>query len=426
MIRLRLVFGLGYPFSMHPIPSSRNSALDEHAAGYKKGCGPMLAPLTTVELFSGIGGFRRAADGIGLHTLWANDSSPAANTIYRRHFGDSVLVQGDITDLWREIPRHDLLTAGFPCQPFSSAGHKRGIGDARGTLFHVIADVLEQTRPPFFLLENVKRLLSMDKGTHFATILERLLELDYAIEWRLLNAADFGLAQNRWRVAILGTRRTQQERPLIRLASLEDMDGQKGAFLSRLVEPRSWVPIARYGKRFPKWGLAEGSRFLGTDLSRFSEGAERTTLARILETNVSPAFDFTEATLERIESSTWVDAFLEGVHILYNQGGGARMGYTIFDVDGLSPTLTSTASRHYERYRVGDRYRRLTPNEYARLQGFPDEYCAGLSLAKQYALYGNAVPPPLASWAISRISVDGLEPQHVAEKAEAQLSLATL
>ena len=78
------------------------------------------------------------------------------------------------------------------------------------------------------------------------------------------------------------------------------------------------------------------------------------------------------------------------------------MGYTIFGVNGVAPTLTSTASRHYERYKIGNRYRRLTNVEYARIQGFPDDHCRAASIYSQYELFGNAVPPPLAEWAMEK------------------------
>ena len=85
------------------------------------------------------------------------------------------------------------------------------------------------------------------------------------------------------------------------------------------------------------------------------------------------------------------------------------MGYTVFGTGGLAPTLTSTASRHYERYRVGERYRRLTNVEYARIQGFPDEHCRAVSVYSQYALFGAAVPPPMAEWVLMRATSEPRE-----------------
>src|SRR5262245_24728922 len=121
--------------------------------------------MRTVELFAGIGGFRLAADALGLETVWANDACPDACAVYRSRFGPDAVVEGDLRRHLGDVPPHGLLTAGFPCQPFSSAGKKQGIRDARGTLFELIVRVLRARRPEFFLLENVKRLLTMERGS---------------------------------------------------------------------------------------------------------------------------------------------------------------------------------------------------------------------------------------------------------------------
>ena len=98
--------------------------------------------MKTVELFAGIGGFRLAADRLGFVTRWANDMCPMATTVYRSQFGDREFHEGDIAELALSIPAHDLLTGGFPCQPFSSAGKKQGIQDPRGTLFEHIVETV--------------------------------------------------------------------------------------------------------------------------------------------------------------------------------------------------------------------------------------------------------------------------------------------
>ena len=360
--------------------------------------------MKVVELFAGIGGFRIACDRLGLHTVWANDNSPMACSVYRSRFGDAVLREGNIEDYLEEIPSHDLLTAGFPCQPFSSAGKKMGIEDPRGTLFQTIVDVLHARKPRRFVLENVKRLLTMDRGRHFATILDALSELDYAIEWRLINAMHLGLPQNRQRVFIVGTRDERADEGRLRLASGEELSESPGFNARTLRSLSSWPRIVAHGSRFPSWGVAYRGRFLGADLDLFLDADSKVLLKQVLQPprEISKDFDFTESTLERLKASTVVDKYVGGVEILSNQGGGARMGYTVFGVNGVAPTLTSTQSRHYERYKVGSRYRRLTNVEYARIQGFPDDHCSCVSPYNQYALFGNAVPPNMASWALQR------------------------
>lgn len=94
------------------------------------------------------------------------------------------------------------------------------------------------------------------------------------------------------------------------------------------------------------------------------------------------------------------------------------MGYTIFGISGVAPTLTSTTSRHYERYKIGNRYRRLTNVEYARLQGFPDDHCKAVSVYEQYALFGNAVPPPLVEWVMGQLAYDGTSPHRLPRQKE--------
>lgn len=358
---------------------------------------------TTVELFAGIGGFRLAAAQNGIQTLWANDICPKACQVYRSQFGNAEIRQGDVRELTHEIPSHDLLTAGFPCQPFSSAGQKKGFRDPRGMLFSVIVDILRCHRPRYFILENVKRLLLMEKGIHFAMVLSALTELGYQVEWRLVNTKHFGLAQNRERVLILGSLNEKDDYPTIRLAESTDLcEGLKGN-LRWVTDISSWLEIERHSQKFANWGLAFRQHFFSCNLESFSEAKSIVTLRSVLQPIVDPIFDFTESTLQRLEESTSINRFLDGVQLLYNQNRGARMGYTVFGIDGLAPTLTAATSRHYERYKVGNQYRRLTNVEYARLQGFPDDHCSAVSIYNQYALYGNAVPPVFVSWILEKI-----------------------
>ncbi len=362
---------------------------------------------TAVELFAGIGGFRLAADQAGLRTVWANDLAPLACTVYRDRFGPHEIHEGDFRKLIAEVPPHDLLTGGFPCQPFSSAGKKEGIRDARGTLFQSIADVIERHRPRHFVLENVKRLLTMERGAHFATILGALVRLDYQVEWRLFNALHFGLAQNRQRVFLVGTRSdiaspSAMSDSGILLTEEADFAPADRPALSA-PDPKRWRPIEKHKARFESWGIASAGKFFAMEPAHFARASDPVLLADVLESKVPAEYDFTESTLKWLHQNTPVNRFVHGVEILSNQRGGARMGYTIFGTAGVSPTLTSTTSRHYERYKVGDRYRRLTPVEYARLQGFPDDHCSIATAYDRYALLGNAVPPPMARWVLERL-----------------------
>lgn len=365
-----------------------------------------LNGLTTVELFCGIGGFRIAADRIGIKTIWANDFSPLACNVYRDQFGSDVLHEGDIAGLVLGIPEHDILTGGFPCQPFSAAGKKKGIRDHRGTLFQTIVDVVREKQPKHFILENVKRLLSMELGAHFATVLSALTSLGYFVEWRVLNAKHFGLAQNRERVVIVGTRVDAYElghfqaHGKIRLMEA----AHTPAGIDQILRDLSiWSIVDKHRSKFPNWGVAFGSRYVAHELNDFPEIFPRRSLLDVLEKNPGEEYDYTTQTLDRLHMNEVVDRFVNGVEIVSNQSGGARMGYTIFGANGLAPTLTASTSRHYERYKIGERYRRLSPVEYARLQGFADSHCAVVRGYDQYALLGNAVPPPMIEWVMRKV-----------------------
>lgn len=356
--------------------------------------------MKAVELFSGIGGFRIACDELGIETVWANDIDPKASRVYKDRFGPKEHVEGDINNYIKSIPDHELLTGGFPCQPFSSAGKKLGIEDTRGTLFEKIVFILREKNPRYFVLENVKRLLSMDKGAHFATILDALSSLGYLIEWRLLNAVNFGLPQNRERIVIIGH---QKKLPLSYLCTKDDLDELTERQLSSISNLDRWNNIENHSAKFLNWGMALDGKFCHANINKFSEKKPTVTLKSVLESLPDESFFFTEDTKERIRNSEEVNRFFNGVEILYNQKGGARMGYSIFGTSGIAPTLTCTTSRHYERYKVGNEYRRLTNIEYARIQGFPDNHCSSVTKYDQYSLYGNAVPPQLVKWVIDRL-----------------------
>ena len=363
---------------------------------------------TMIEMFAGIGGFRLAGETNGISTVWANDIDSNACRVYRDRFGDKELVEGDIRSLHDKIPTHDVLTAGFPCQPFSAAGKKKGIRDPRGNLFEEILTTLRAHEPDYFILENVKRLLTMEKGKHFATILHSLSLLPYRIEWRLLNATSFGLPQNRKRIVITGIHEKKEpwaSSPVSRLATSTDLEELPEDVRHRYDRFDDWTPIGEHGKKFPNWGLAFNGRFLANNVSVFSDATPCGRLSDILQddSEVDDWFDFTESTLERLADSRPVNRFVNGVELLSNQSGGARMGYTVFGTSGVAPTLTSSTSRHYERYRVGMKYRRLTNVEYARLQGFPDDHCNAVKPYDQYFLYGNAVPAPMMEWVFERL-----------------------
>ena len=163
------------------------------------------SPLRFADMFCGIGGFHIAAEQLGMECVFACDIDEEAQRAYHHNFG--VEPAGDITEIQpNAIPDHDILMAGFPCQPFSIIGDMRGFEDVRGTLFFNLAETIEAKRPDAVLLENVRQLSSHNRGRTLARIIEVLEELGYRTDWKLLNALDFGLAQKRERTFIMGFR----------------------------------------------------------------------------------------------------------------------------------------------------------------------------------------------------------------------------
>lgn len=163
---------------------------------------------TMVELFAGIGGFSLAAGMTGrIRTIWANEINPVKCAVYRANFDERQLIEGDIREIPSHcVPDHDILTAGFPCQPFSATGKKKGLGDPRGTLFMEIVRILGDRRPRVFVLENVPGLEWNDGGLTLRTILNELWECGYHVIRRRMLASEFGLPHRRTRLIIVGFR----------------------------------------------------------------------------------------------------------------------------------------------------------------------------------------------------------------------------
>lgn len=166
---------------------------------------PQKAEYTFIDLFAGIGGIRLPFSELGYKCVFSSEWDKHAQKTYMSNFGEMPF--GDICkeSTKKFIPeKFDLLLAGFPCQAFSIMGKRKGFEDTRGTLFFEVASILKKHQPKAFLLENVKQLVTHDKGNTFKTILETLQELGYSYKWAVLNALDFGVPQKRERVIIVG------------------------------------------------------------------------------------------------------------------------------------------------------------------------------------------------------------------------------
>ena len=166
-----------------------------------------------IDLFAGLGGTRIGLEealidlGVSPKCVFTSEIKPYAIEAYKKNFNDDD-IQGDITKIdSKDIPDFDILLAGFPCQPFSSAGSRKGFGDTRGTLFFEIERILKEKSPSGFLLENVEGLVNHNHGDTLRTIIFHLEQLGYIVSWRVINAAEVGIPQSRKRIYIVGNKK---------------------------------------------------------------------------------------------------------------------------------------------------------------------------------------------------------------------------
>ena len=164
---------------------------------------PSSYDFTFIDLFAGIGGFRIPMQELKGKCVFTSEFNFHAQRTYELNFGE--IPFGDITKLNLNIvPKHDVLTAGFPCQPFSISGKMKGFEDTRGTLIYNVFQIIEMRKPKVVFLENVKHLVHHDNGNTLRTIVKDLELLGYKVSWKVLNASDFGVPQNRERIIIIG------------------------------------------------------------------------------------------------------------------------------------------------------------------------------------------------------------------------------
>jgi len=301
------------------------------------------------ELFAGAGGFREGieqAEGTA-NCVYANELDRHAAAVYRHRYGE--LVEGDIREQsTTTIPDIDFLAAGFPCQSFSLAGKRLGLQDTRGTLFFEVARVLADKRPGHFLLENVKGLLSNDGGKTFQVILRVLSDIGYRVEWEVLNSTCW-VPQNRERVFIIGHSRTECG---CQVFPLREDDGI-------YPEPLRQETVANcLDSNYSKGWLDKGQRTMiaETAYTKSNRKASRVRLADAagnLDSGASQAVS---------------------VPILYHQ----NKSKTVTPHDEAQ-ALRAGASHSYQGVGlpvVGQRFRRLTPLECERLQGWQDNHTA--------------------------------------------------
>lgn len=281
----------------------------------------------------------QSSDNTSFRCIYSNEWDKYAVSVYRKHWKECD--ETDITLVKSEdIPNHNLLCAGFPCQTFSIAGKRSGFEDTRGTLFFEIAKILRDKGPKMVLLENVKGLLSHDSGRTFATILNILRELGYVGQYEVLNSKNFGVPQNRERIFIFGFR--GESAPQV--FPLGECSEKSIETLRKTQGNGAWVQAL--------------------DSNYWKGGGTRTMIQR--------------------------------KEIIYYQKADRKIA-RIYEINGISPSLLKTGSWQEPRINSGSKIRRLTPKECERLQGFPDDFTKFDENGKQvsdnqrYKMMGNAV-----------------------------------
>jgi len=316
-----------------------------------------------IDLFSGIGGFRLGLERTGHYEhVWSNDINEYANKIYTERFGEEGHYAGDIRGVDpKDIPNHDLICAGFPCQSFSVAGKRRGFEETRGTLFFEICRIAEHHRPRLLLLENVKGLLSHDGGRTFATILNSLEELGYWWEYQVLNSKHFGVPQNRERVFIIGHLREGSGREVFPISENTQSHTKEGEIEEGIHQIASTIGADDY----PSWRGNFVSRaplkFLGRNEVNWIKDEAYT-----------------------VDSSNTGGVIVSDRTRTYSGQGR--------NLESPKDHTNALSSVQKDNLLLKDtRIRRLTPIECERLQGFPDDWTKGISETQRYKCLGNAV-----------------------------------
>lgn len=321
-----------------------------------------LSNLTFIDLFAGIGGFRLALDSFGAKCVFTSEWDEHAQKVYKENFKDEVA--GDITKIKEEdVPKHDILCAGFPCQAFSISGKQQGFDDARGTLFFDVARIVKYHQPKILLLENVKNFETHDHGKTLQTvkqILEEktLLNLGYSIFYQVLNASNYGIPQKRQRIYILGFRND---------LGITNFDFPK--------------PIRTCSKI--------------KDLTLSDKETEKYIIKR---TDI--ILDDARKIEGNIKGSIINKAFRIGI---VNKGG---QGERIYSENGHAITLSAYGGGVGAKtglYLINGKIRKLAPRECARVMGFPEDFKISKSKTQSYKQFGNSVVVDVLQYILKEI-----------------------
>lgn len=305
----------------------------------------ILSKYRFIDLFAGIGGFHIALSSFGAKCVFASEWDKYAATTYEENFGFKP--SGDITEInEKDIPEHDILCAGFPCQSFSISGKQKGFDDIRGSLFFDIARIVEFHQPKVVFLENVKNLVNHDEGRSLKVIIETLEQLNYTVFSKVLNSSNFGLPQNRERIYIVAFSKTIDSNDFFFPKALNESNCVEDILEENPVEvkfiERNDIEIY---KNYTLQNSLFGKEYLNKPLQ----------IGKV------------------------------------NKGG---QGERIYHPHGHAITLSAHGGGIGAKtglYLINGKIRKLSPRECARVQGFPDDFIINKSNSQAYKQFGNAV-----------------------------------
>jgi len=362
-----------------------------------------------IDLFSGIGGFRLGLERAGgYRCVWSCDYNKYANQVYTSRFGEEGHNPNDVRGVdTKTIPDFDLLCAGFPCQSFSVAGHRKGFTETRGTLFFEICRIAEAKKPVLLLLENVRGLLSNDKGLTFQIILESLEDLGYFPEWQCLNSRYFGVPQNRERVFVIGHLGNRGGREIFPIGQTDELAQAESHGGPQVQHETSSAIHSRYGAG---WRAHAQEQLVIPVLT--PERYEKKQHGSRFKYAGDPMYTLTGQDPPGIIIHNLFGGFNEGIRVFdkYSptirtaKGGGHIPSVAIIadrsrnykgkgrNLESPKPFTNALSSVQKDNLLIEDlKIRKLTPTECERLQGLPDGWTDGLSDTQRYKCIGNAV-----------------------------------
>lgn len=299
-----------------------------------------LKGYTFIDLFAGLGGFRIALESLGAKCVYSNEWDKAAQDTYKANFGD--MPEGDITKVdERSIPDHDILCAGFPCQPFSISGKQKGFEDSRGTLFFDVARIVKEKKPKIVFMENVKNFATHDNGHTLDVVKRTMEELGYTFNQKVLSAVDYGVAQKRERIYMICFR--------------NDLN----------VDSFKYPEPIKLNKHVEDYLIKDENELKKLYVER------------------------KDMHLHYSNDDTYSDKSIRLGTV--NKGG---QGERIYSTKGIAITLSANGGGVFAKtggYLVNGKTRKLHPRECARIMGYPDSYKICNNMNEAYKQFGNSV-----------------------------------